>query len=168
MDFIHTVTGQELSFAQLRGLHPTTMFPSDFAGDFEDYAPIQPTPAPTHDPATHKAVKLPAAQDGGQWAQAWSVVALTAEEITAAHKATVPPKVTRRQARQALLLAGLLGNVQPAIDAIEDTTLRQLAQIEWDDSQEFERHRPLLIQLAGALGLDGEALDGLFIQAAGL
>lgn len=80
----------------------------------------------------------------------------------------VPVKVTRRQARQALALAGLLDSVQPAINAIADTMQRQLAQIEWDDSQEFERHRPLLIQLAQAIGLDDAALDAMFIQAGGL
>ena len=79
----------------------------------------------------------------------------------------VPAKVTRRQARQALLLAGLLDKVQPAIDAIPDPQQRQLAQIEWDDSQDFERYRPLLIQLGYALGLDDAGLDAIFIQAGG-
>ena len=80
----------------------------------------------------------------------------------------VPAKVTRRQARQALLLAGLLDKVQPAINAIPDPLQRQMAQIEWDDSLEFERQRPLLIQLGNALGLDDAALDAIFIQAEGL
>lgn len=80
----------------------------------------------------------------------------------------VPASVTRRQARQALLLAGLLDSVQPAIDAIPDATQRGLAQIEWDDSQEFERNRPMLISLATAIGLTSEQIDELFITAAGL
>lgn len=77
----------------------------------------------------------------------------------------VPQSVTRRQARQALLLAGLLDSVDPAIAAIPDATARKLAEIEWQDSLEFERNRPLLISLATALGLDGAALDQLFITA---
>lgn len=81
---------------------------------------------------------------------------------------SVPAEVTRRQAKQALLLAGLLGSVQGAIDAIPDATQRSLAQIEWDDSQVFERDRPLLITLATALGLTSEQLDALFITAATL
>jgi hypothetical protein len=81
---------------------------------------------------------------------------------------TVPQSVTRRQAKQALLLAGLLGNVQPALDAIPDATQRTLMQIEWDDSQEFERNRPSLIAIGAALGLDSAALDQLFITAAAL
>lgn len=80
----------------------------------------------------------------------------------------VPEKVTRRQARQALVLAGKLSLVQPAIDAIADPVQRQLMQIEWDDSLEFERGRQTLIQIGGAIGLDASALDSLFIQASQL
>lgn len=80
----------------------------------------------------------------------------------------MPQSVTRRQARQALLLAGVLADVQPAIDAIPDAAQRAMMQIEWDDSQTFERQRPSLIALASALGLTSEQLDGLFIQAASL
>lgn len=80
----------------------------------------------------------------------------------------VPAKVTRRQARQALLLAGKLDLVQPAIDAMTDPTQKALAQIEWDDSQDFERNRPLLISLAAAIGLGEPELDALFLQAAQL
>lgn len=88
--------------------------------------------------------------------------------VPAPHVPTVPASVTRRQARQALLLSGLLDNVQPAIDAIPDATERGMAQIEWDDSQVFERDRPLLIQIGMALGLDDAGLDALFLQAAAL
>jgi len=80
----------------------------------------------------------------------------------------VPSSVTRRQARQALLLAGLLDDVQPAINAIPDTVQRGMAQIEWDDSQEFQRQRPLVVSIGLAIGLDSDALDQLFITAAGL
>jgi len=107
-----------------------------------------------------------------------------AEGITAAQRAAVlavyeahdpeapavPRVVTRRQARQALVLAGIsFASVQAAIDAIEDPTQRALMQIEWDDSQEFHRDRPQLISLAkGALGMTDEQLDQLFISAAQL
>lgn len=80
----------------------------------------------------------------------------------------VPESVTRRQARQALLLRGKLSLVQPAIDAIPDATQRGLIQIEWDDSQVFERHRPTLIALATAIGLSADDLDDLFLFAATL
>ena len=127
-------------------------------------------PEPEHDAATHRIeLASTATQRTGQpWLRAWDVIALTPVEIEAAQKARVPQTVTRRQARQALLLAGLLDNVQPAIDSIADPVQRSMAQIEWDDSQQFERKRPLLIALAAALGLGEEALDNLFIQAAHL
>lgn len=80
----------------------------------------------------------------------------------------VPQAVTRRQAKQALLLAGLLDDVQPAIDAIPEATQRGLIQIEWDDSQVFERDRPALIALATALGLDSNDLDDMFRTASAL
>ncbi|WP_292041431.1 hypothetical protein [Massilia sp. UBA6681] len=80
----------------------------------------------------------------------------------------VPQTVTRRQARQALLMAELLDDVQPAIDAIPDPVQRRMAQIEWEDSLEFVRTRPLVIQIGAALGLDESALDALFTQAATL
>lgn len=82
--------------------------------------------------------------------------------------AIVPQSATRRQARQALLLRGKLALVQPAIDAIEDDTLRGMAQIEWDDSLEFLRDRPLVVQIGGAIGLDAAGLDELFIFASSL
>ena len=80
----------------------------------------------------------------------------------------VPHSVTRRQARHALLLAGLLSQVQPAIDAIPDPTMRAIVQIEWDDSNEFDRYRPALIGLATALGMTSAQLDQLFITASKL
>ena len=80
----------------------------------------------------------------------------------------VPQSVTRRQARQALLLAGLLDSVEPAINAIPDATQRRLSLIEWQDSLEFERNRPLLVSMGTALGLTSAQLDQLFITAASL
>lgn len=88
---------------------------------------------------------------------------LPGEQVT-----IVPQTVTRRQARQALLMADLLDDVQPAIDAIPDPVQRRMAQIEWEDSLEFVRTRPLVIQIGEALGLDSAALDALFIHAATL
>lgn len=86
----------------------------------------------------------------------------------AASAPPVPLSVTRRQARQALLLAGLIDSVPVAIAGITDATARRMAEIEWEDSQEFERHRPLLVSLAGALGMTNKELDELFVLASSL
>ncbi len=105
------------------------------------------------------------AEQGGAIGDSWDGATFTKPTPPAPG---VPSSVTRRQAKQALLLAGLLSHVQPALDAIPDATQRGLAQIEWDESLEFDRHRPLLINLATALGLSSAQLDQLFIQAAAL
>ena len=80
----------------------------------------------------------------------------------------VPSAVTRRQAKQALAINGLIASVQIAIDAIPNATQRALMQIEWDDSQEFQRNRPAVIAIGTAVGLDAAGIDALFIQAAAL
>lgn len=79
-----------------------------------------------------------------------------------------PQVVTRAQARAALILAGLIDQVQPLIDAIPDSIQRALAQNDWDNRQTFERNHPTMLQLASGLGLTSEQLDGLFTQAAAL
>jgi mevalonate kinase len=81
---------------------------------------------------------------------------------------SVPQTVTRRQAKQALLINGKLSLVQPAIDAIADPSQKAMIQIEWDDSQEFERNRPSVIAIGTAIGLSSSQLDELFVLAATL
>jgi hypothetical protein len=78
----------------------------------------------------------------------------------------VPQTVTRRQAKAALILAGKVDAVEAALAAIPDPLARSLAQNEWDESLQFERQRPLLVQLAAAIGLTDADLDELFRAAA--
>jgi len=79
----------------------------------------------------------------------------------------VPRSVTMRQARLALLGAGKLALVQPAINALAEPQ-KSAAQIEWDYSNEVHRQQPFVLQMGAALGLDSAALDSLFIAAAKL
>lgn len=79
----------------------------------------------------------------------------------------VPQVVTMRQARLALLGAGLLPLVDGAINALPDPP-RTAARIEWDYSNEVHRDKPFVQMLGTALGLTGEQLDNLFTQAAQL
>ena len=166
--WIDSDTGAPVSEAEIREAHPLTVFPSPFAPHPERYTAVPVLEVPEHDPATHRVELAPPAEVEGQWLQAWAVIPYTPADLAAARKALVPASVTRRQARQALLLAGLLDQVPTAIASIPNATQRALAQIEWEDSQTFERNRPLLIQLAAALGLNEQALDDLFIQASAL
>ena len=80
----------------------------------------------------------------------------------------VPQSVTRRQALQELLISGKLALVQPAIDAIADPLQRGLAQIEFNESQVFERNRPLLVTLCHGIGMTDSQIDELFIAASKL
>ena len=95
----------------------------------------------------------------------WVDLPYVTEVVPPTPTPNVPQSVTRRQAKQALLLAGLLPNVQTIIDAIPDATQKAMVQLEWDESLTFERNRPLLISLATSLGLDSDGLDQLFITA---
>ena len=79
----------------------------------------------------------------------------------------IPASVTMRQARLALLAAGVLDAVAPGIAALLSPQ-KEAAQIEWEYSQTVERHRPFVLLLGVALGLDAPALDALFIAAAAL
>ncbi len=76
-----------------------------------------------------------------------------------------PAPVSMRQARLALLEAGLLDGVQAALDAITDAQQRRAAQIEWDSAQEVQYDSPLTQLLAGALRLGDEQLRALFARA---
>ena len=80
----------------------------------------------------------------------------------------IPNSLTRAQAKLALLNAGLLDAVQPAIDAVPDPAMRQARQIEWDDRLTFDRGNPTLIALAAGLGMTSAQLDQLFIAGIAL
>lgn len=79
----------------------------------------------------------------------------------------VPQEVTMRQARLALLDAGLLSSVQVAINSLPEPD-KTKAQIEWDYSNALQRGNPFVATLGTALGLNEESLDNLFITAAKL
>ena len=80
----------------------------------------------------------------------------------------VPEVITPRQAKIALLQAGLLDDVEAAIAAIPDETTRRIAQVEWEYAQEVRRDWPLLVAVAGQMGLSDEQVDELFRAGARL
>lgn len=80
----------------------------------------------------------------------------------------VPQQVTMRQARLALLGAGLLDDVDAAIASVPDPVQRKAAQIEWEYASTVERQSAFVQQLAAGLGLSAEQMDDLFVQAAKL
>lgn len=74
----------------------------------------------------------------------------------------VPKTITKRQAYSQLEVLGKLSSVLPALQAIPDPLTSKLAIIEFQESTEFERNRPLVITMGAALGID---LDNAFIDA---
>jgi hypothetical protein len=82
-------------------------------------------------------------------------------------RAEVPQAVSMRQARLALLGAGLLDTVETAIASMEGAEGRA-ARIEWEYAQEVRKDSPLIDALAPALGLTTEQTDHLFMTAATL
>lgn len=79
----------------------------------------------------------------------------------------VPQEITMRQARLALLAAGHLDGVQPALDALSEPQ-RAAAQIEWEYAATLKREHPLVLSLGTALGLSSEDVDALFVAAAAI
>lgn len=85
-------------------------------------------------------------------------------EALASFKATVPERVSMRQARLALLAAGKLADVNNAISGIAGAA-GEAARIEWEFSSEVWRNKALVLSLGAVLGLTERQLDDLFIAA---
>jgi hypothetical protein len=77
----------------------------------------------------------------------------------------VPQSVTMRQARLALLGAGVLSQVEGAINAMPEPQ-KSAARITWEYSAEVQRHNGLVSQMAPSLGLTSAQIDELFTAAA--
>ena len=86
---------------------------------------------------------------------------------TAPPPPVVPTAVTMRQARLALLGAGLLSQVNSAIAAMTGMQ-GDAARIEWEFSSDVRRQQPLVMALGPALGLSAAQLDALFVAAGAL
>ena len=88
-------------------------------------------------------------------------------EPTAPPEVIVPQRVTARQARLALLNAGLLDDVEAIIEALP-ANVRSQVRIEWDRATHVERGSQVMQMVATALGLTSAQVDALFVAAAAL
>ena len=120
------------------------------------------------EPQTLSVDSTPGAPRANWTGREWVVLPYVAQVAPSAAGVSAPQSVTPRQARLALLQAGLLDDVEAALEAIEDVDTRRVAQIEWQTAQQIERDWPLLVQVAAAAGLTPERIDELFVTAAGL
>jgi len=107
-------------------------------------------PAPDYD----RAVSGCFWQDG-----AWVIIDAVAVDM----RGVAPASITMRQARLALLQAGLLSAVSDAV-----STMPQAAQIEWEYAVVLLRDNALVLQVAGEMGWSVDQLDELFLAAAAL
>jgi hypothetical protein len=87
-----------------------------------------------------------------------------AERMAAALIPSVPAFVTMRQARLALLGAGLLASIESSIAGLPSPQ-KEAAEIEWQYSSEVQRHNGFVSVLAPLLGLTDLQVDNLFIAA---
>lgn len=111
--------------------------------------------------------KVVAVFGGPQSCEGYAEVADDDSRLVAFNAPKVPTSVTMRQARLALLGAGLLASVDAAIASLPSPQ-KEAAQIEWDYSSSVERNRPFVLTLGAAFGLSSAQLDALFIAAAAL
>lgn len=178
--YINTTTFEQLTEQGIKDQNPNTSYPNPFLEPY-GYAFIFPAPKPEHDSKTHIVREIaPILTDKGHWEQQWEVsprfVEYTdesgvfhslqeqlAEIYEAERKSRVPSQVTMRQARLALLAAGLLDDVEGAI-----STAGPAAKIEWEYAQEVQRSSGLVPAMATAMGMTDLQLDNLFVMASTL
>lgn len=79
----------------------------------------------------------------------------------------IPAEVTMRQARLALLGAGLLAGVDAAIASLPEPD-KSAAQIDWEYAAVVQRSSGLVPAMGAALGMSEAQIDALFVTAAGL
>lgn len=154
--------------SEIRAAFPEISFPeilNEESIEFAGLAEIKIMPSPQYDPATHKLVENSPRIVDGEWVKDWDVVELTETEKVAYKKSLVPDSVTMRKGRITLHRAGLLSQVEAAISAIPDESVRTEAKIEWEYAQTIDRNSPFTLLLGNALNLTEDQLDDLFISA---
>lgn len=161
---------QYYSLTDLRRDHPDTSFPAEITDELAKAFGVYPCEMrepPTVDDLVERVDQGPPANVDGTWYQTWVVSTRTKEEIEARRKAAVPAALTMRQARLALLGAGVLTKVDQAI-ALLPSPQREGGQIEWEYATEVRRDSLLVQQLGAALGLSEVQIDELFVAGSSL
>jgi len=105
---------------------------------------------------------------GWTWSAEAGFVAPAAPEVPVIPVPAVPVSVSMRQAKRALLAAGLLDLADQAIAGIADDTERRAAQIDWTSATDVRRDWPLVASIAQALSLTDQQIDQLFVAASQL
>lgn len=168
--------------------HPEVSWPAGVLRDdvLAEYGvlPVVPTPQPSHDVATQRAVEgLPVRQqvrhadgtfraddpdtltdEAWQWVQTWTVADKTADEIAAElAEWRSGMSVTPVQMRLALLRQGLLDDVTAFVEAADLET-----RMTWEYAVRIDRDNALIAAAAEAIGATPADVDDLFRLAATL
>jgi len=163
MSYIKLTNGvaEEYSFIQLRKDNPQVSFPktpsADLLAGYDVYA-YETDPIPMNTPVIEGEFFY---ELEGQWRKGFNTRAITDDEKR--QDMVVSP----RQARLALNAAGLLANVETAIEAMSDPE-KTVVRLEWEYATQIERTSAWVVSMGTALGLTELELDQLFISAAGL
>ena len=89
---------------------------------------------------------------------------LPENEIDLTAEVKVPEKITARQLKSAIILAGINLTAVDAIIATLPQPQRDLAMVDWEYSTNFYRNNSMINQIAGALKLTHEQVDNIFIN----
>ena len=89
---------------------------------------------------------------------------LPENEIDLNVEVKVPEKITARQLKSAMILAGINLTAVDAIIATLPQPQRDLARVDWEYSTNFYRNNTMINQIAGALKLTSEQVDNIFIN----
>lgn len=106
----------------------------------------------------------------GAWRQTWIIEPLTPSEVSQVEdaervNASIPlALVTMRQARLAMLHAGILDDVESMLATMEGEEGRA-ARIDWEFAQDVRRDWHLVGALGSQLGMTADQIDDLFIYA---
>ena len=97
--------------------------------------------------------------------QTWEIldgVVTVNPEKLAVYNRSIMPSLSRRQFKLALLQNGLLNTVEEMIESIEDPSLKSRIQIEYSESERFERSNESVQYMLGVLNLTSDQVDEMW------
>ncbi len=100
--------------------------------------------------------------------QTWEIldgVVTVNPEKLAVYNRSIMPSLSRRQFKLALLENGLLNTVEEMIESIEDPTIKARIQIEYNESERFERSNESVQYMLGVLNLTSDQMDDMWRYA---
>lgn len=169
--YIDTVTGDyPLTVEAIKERFPNTLFAHPFVPP-SGYAEVEQTPHPDWNPVIEQVVEGVPELSGSVWKRTWVIEKLftTPQEeaaAIAAHEAKAlaawreEASCTPFQGRMALSDAGMLADVQAAVDAGDEKT-----KVAWEYALEWRRMSPMITSLAAALNMTDTQIDDLFKAA---